>query len=273
MPPHGFENSPLTPEPTNAGAIEPGRHPTAYHAAMSTALAVVAVIGFAAVVQTVTGFGFSLLAVPPLTLVIGPADAVAVALVLLVPANVLLTASEWRDVDRPAAARLLTGAVFGLPVGLALIRVASADALRVAVSVAVVVSIGVIVTGRPRVAGGPRTLIAAGFLTGALTTSITTNGPPTVLALQARGPTPSAFRPTVGAVLAAASAVGVGLFALDDRLGGQVPTAVAAGLPALAVGWSFGVALRRRVPIAWFRRAALGLLLVAAGAALVPAIR
>lgn len=241
-------------------------------AAMSTALAVVAVIGFAAVVQTVTGFGFSLLAVPPLTLVLGPNDAVAVALVLLVPANVLLTASEWRHVDRPAAARLLTGSALGLPVGLALLRVASPDALRVAVAVAVLASIVIIVTGRPRVGGGPRTLLAAGFATGALTTSITTNGPPTVLALQAREPAPGPFRATVGVVLAAASLAGVALFAVDGRLGGDVPSAVVVGVPALIGGWALGVGMRGRVPVHWLRRCALGLLLVAAGATLVPAV-
>jgi hypothetical protein len=142
----------------------------------------------------------------------------------------------------------------------------------VAVALAVVVSIGIVVSGRPRVAGGPRTLLAAGFLTGALTTSITTNGPPTVLALQARGLAPSAFRSTVGAVLALASAVGVCLFAVDRRLGGEVPAAVAAGLPALGGGWALGLAARGRVPVPWFRRAVLGLLLVAAGATLVPAV-
>ncbi len=225
---------------------------------------IVAAALLASTAQTVTGFGLALLLVPPVTLVLSPADAVAVALVLLIPSNALLALGEARALDGVAAVRLLAGAALGLPLGMLAIRAASPDALRLALAVAVVVTVVVVVTGRPSLGRGTPTLVAAGVLTGALTTSLTANGPPTVLALQGRGVPPPAFRATVGAVLGSSAVVGVALFALDGRLDGDVPRALLLALPAQLVGWRLGLLVRPLVPADWFRRAVLALLLVGA---------
>ncbi len=239
---------------------------------LGVAVAVMVVVTLSSLAQTVTGFGFSLLAVPPLSLVLEPADAIAVALVLLVVANVTLVASEWTEVDRPATAWLLGGSVVGLPLGLVVLRALSADGLRLAVAVAVLVAVVVVVTGRPALGHGPVTLLAAGVVAGALTTSLTTNGPPAALALQGRRLPPQQFRPTVGVVIGSTALVGVILFGVDGRLAGEVPAAVGVGLPAVVVGWALGLRIRGRVPDAWSRRIVIGLLvvgtLVSAGAAL-----
>ncbi|MEM9563960.1 MAG: sulfite exporter TauE/SafE family protein [Actinomycetota bacterium] len=233
---------------------------------------IVAAALLASTAQTVTGFGLALLLVPPATLVLRPADAVAVALVLLIPSNALLVLGEGRCLDRTAASRLLAGAAIGLPVGMLAIRAASPDALRLALAVAVVMTVVIVVTGRPSLGRGTPTLLAAGVLTGALTTSLTANGPPTVLALQGRGVSPPAFRATVGVVLGASAVVGVLLFALDGRLDGDVPRAVALAVPAQLVGWRVGLLIRPRVPANGFRLAVLALLLVGAASTALAAL-
>lgn len=231
---------------------------------VGVALVVVVVVALSSFAQTVTGFGFSLLAVPPLSLVLEPADAIAVGLVLLVLANITLVASEWADVDRGAAGWLLAGSTVGLPLGLAVLRALSADGLRLAVAVAVLAAVVVVVTGRPQLGHGPSTLLAAGVVTGALTTSLTTNGPPAALALQGRRLDPGVFRPTIGVVIGATAVVGVVLFAIDGRLDGEVPRAVAVGIPAQLVGWLTGLRVRDRVPARWSRSAVIALLVVGA---------
>ncbi len=240
---------------------------------LAVGLIVAGVVGLAAMAQTVTGFGFALLVVPPLSLVLDPADAIALSLVLLLVANLALVATERSELDRVAAAWLLAGAAVGLPLGLVALRAASADTLRLMVAGAVVVAVVVLVTERPALGQGPPTLLVAGLLTGALTTSITTSGPPTVLALQGRKLGPEAFRPTVGLVLGLSSAVGVMMFAADGRLGGDVPAALAAAAPAHLAGWLAGLWIRPRVPVSWFRGAVIGLLLIGAGAAAFAALR
>jgi uncharacterized membrane protein YfcA len=227
-------------------------------------LVVAAVVAASALAQTVTGFGFSLLAVPPLSLVLEPADAVAVGLVLLVVANVLLVVPERHAVDRGAVVWLLAGSVVGLPFGLLALSAMSADGLRLAVAIAVLVAVAVVVTGRPTVGHGPPTLFVAGVVTGALTTSLTTNGPPAALALQGRRLPAAAFRPTIGIVIGATAAVGVAMFAATGRMDGEVFGAVVVGLPAQILGWGLGLRRRERVPEEWSRRAVIALLIIGA---------
>lgn len=235
-------------------------------------VAVCLIVGLAAFAQTVVGFGFSLLAVPPLGLVMDAKDAVAVAIVLLVVNSFMLAWSERDHVDWVAVRALLVGALPGLPLGFLVLTLAPVNVLRLALAAAVIVSVVVLVAGFSLAGKGRSVELSAGFATGVLTTSLTTNGPPTVLALQARGLEPEEFRPTSSAVLGVASAVGVAMFAAGGRLGGDVPGAILVAFPALIIGWFVGTRLRSRLPAPVFRNAVLGLLLAAAAASVTAAI-
>ncbi len=237
-----------------------------------TLLAVAVIVAFAGFAQTVAGFGFSLLAVPPLGLIIDPKDAVAVALVGLLVNSLGLTWSERDHVDWAAVRWLLIGAIPGLPLGLLMLQAASVDTLRFALATAVVVSVVFLLSGFSFRTESRVVEAGAGFLTGALTTSLNTNGPPTVLALQARRLEPHEFRPTTSAVLGLTSLVGAVMFAAAGRFTGDVGAAIAVAMPALGVGWIIGTRVRRRVPANLFRSIILTLLVVAAGATVAAAL-
>lgn len=231
--------------------------------------AIVAVASFG---QSVTGFGFSLLAVAPLGLVIDPKDAVAVAMIFLVVVSGLVAVLDREHLDWQAARPLLEGAVPGLPLGMIVLAVMSATVLRIALAVAIFYAVASLLRGFSLSTTSRRVERFAGFATGALTTSINANGPPTVLVLQARNLTPQAFRPTTSAVLGLASSAGVILFAIGGRIDADVLAATAWSSPGLVIGWSVGNALARRVPPAAFRRVVLGLLILAAVATIAAVI-
>lgn len=235
-------------------------------------LAVAAIVAFAGFAQTVAGFGFSLVAVPPLGLVIDPKDAVAVAMIGLLINSLALCWSEREHVDWRALRLLLLGALPGLPLGLLLLEAASIDVLRLALAVSVTASVILLASGFSVRSESKLFELGAGFLTGALTTSLSTNGPPTVLALHARRLQPQEFRPTTSAVLGLTSLVGAFLFAVAGRFTSEVVTATSVTIPALGIGWVVGTAVRRRVPTELFRVVILGLLLVAAAATALAAL-
>jgi len=176
---------------------------------VEVALAAALIVAFAAFGQTVTGFGFSLLAVPSLGLVIDPKEAVAVATMLLVVNSALLAWGERHYIDRRAVRLLLLGALPGLPVGLALLAAMPVVVLRFALASAILAAVAILASGVQLSSSRASVELSAGFATGVLTTSLSANGPPTVLVLQARGLAPHAFRPTTSAVLGLTSAVGV----------------------------------------------------------------
>jgi uncharacterized protein len=96
-----------------------------------------AVVAVSAVLRGLTGFGFSLAAVPLLSLFLPPASAVSIAVLLQVfnGAADLATVRalvEWRSVSR-----LSLGAIVGTPPGILLLNWLDADTMRVLVALAV----------------------------------------------------------------------------------------------------------------------------------------
>lgn len=239
---------------------------------LGVVLAILAITGFAAFGQTVAGFGFSLLAVAPLGMVIDPKDAVAVSLVLLIVNSAMLAWGERTEIDWEAVRTLLVGAALGLPLGVIVITVLPVRGLRIALATAVLLAVAFLASGFELSHRNRNVEWAGGFLCGLLTTSLNTNGPPAVLALQARAMPPQRFRPTTSAVLGLTSLVGAVLFALAGRVNGEVGQAFLVALPAMLVGWRTGLRARQHIPAARFRHLVIALLLAAAGLTLAAAL-
>jgi uncharacterized membrane protein YfcA len=188
-----------------------------------------------AVLQSATGFGFSLLAAPLMFAAIEPAEAVGLLIVLGTEMNVLTLGSERRR-PRPLVrdcTLLLAWAAPGALAGVAVLRALSPVALQVAVTV------GVLGTLVARGAAGRHLHVpawAAGFAAGGLSTSTTTVGPPLLLHLLGRGVPPERVRDSLTtcflglSVLSAAALAVTGTPALPDG------TLVAALVPAVALG-------------------------------------
>lgn len=232
---------------------------------------VAAVVAVAATVQLSAGFGFGLAAVPLLSLVLDPHDAVVVALSLATFTNSYQAWTGRHDADRPVVARLLAGAAIGLPVGLVVFQRADDRVLGALIGIAVLVAVVVIARGIDLRAAGPRLDVGAGALSGALTMSAGVNGPPLVFVLQARHFGPDRFRGTITTVFAVLDVVSVVTFAVTGDLDAGVLLAVAAALPGLAIGARTGLSLRRHLDPPRFRRLVLALLTVAGVSALLAA--
>lgn len=233
-----------------------------------TTVAVALVLGFAAAVQMASGFGFALVSVPLLALVVGPHDAVLLALVMGTVFNGWQAVEGRREVDRAVLARVLVGAAFGLPVGYLLYQELGKDSLTVVVGVLVLVAAASLWRGWSLPATGRGIDLVAGLCTGVLTTSTATNGPPIVTMLQARGLAPAAFRAMATTVFLVLDLLAVCVFTATGELDGTDLAVAAVALPVVVVGGYLGFRARRLLTPAAFRRVVL-LLLAATGAAAV----
>jgi uncharacterized membrane protein YfcA len=174
-------------------------------------LLVIAVASGAAL-QSATGFGFSLLSAPVLYAVLDPKPAVGLLAALGIVVNLLTLLTERRR-PRPLVREAVTLVGFALPgalVGVVVLRSLDAVALQLLLSVGVVATLAArhLATQRsafvPVLADGPRSRApwaapVAGFLSGALSTSTSTSGPPLLLHLLGRGARPSVVRDTLTA--------------------------------------------------------------------------
>lgn len=222
------------------------------------------VIAAAAVIQLAAGFGFGLASVPLLAVAVDPHAAVVIALGLATFTNGYQAISGRADADRGVLGRLLGGAVVGLPLGLVVYHAAGDRVLGVLVGLAVLGAVVAIVRGLDLRHAGFALDVAAGAVSGALTTSVGTNGPPLVFVLQARHFTPDRFRATITAAFFVLDIVSVVVFAVTGAITRDVLTAIVASLPGLAIGAAAGIALRRHLHGDRFRRLVLAVLVAAA---------
>ena len=229
---------------------------------MNDAIFLALATGLAALAQTVAGFGFALIAVPLLVMVLSVPDAVSVA-ALLSSVNAGIVAWQSRaHIPWKTVRRLVTGSVCALPLGLALLLGVSGDWLRIGVGAITLLMTFALAQGLTLRASGRAGVFGVGFAAGLLTTSIAINGPPVVLFLQARALPRAVFRGAVSAFLVVNSLFSLSLFTASGVIGWSSLPLFLTGLPALFVGNALGTFLVARVSELRFRRLVLALLVL-----------
>lgn len=215
-------------------------------------------------VQTVTGFGFALLAVPLMSLVIPTEVAVVVSASLGLLSSAGQAVAERHHGDRRTIAWLLGGALIGAPFGLVVLKLATDRQLRMVLVAVILVFLIVNLRGFTLERSSRALELGAGVVSGVLNSSLSTNGPPLVMALHPRHLPPPQFRGTLTAVMAASGLVTVGLFAASGRYTADVGVLLLAALPSVGLGFLIGVRHRHRVSLTRFRQTIVGLLVATA---------
>jgi uncharacterized membrane protein YfcA len=234
-------------------------------------IAIALIVAFAAATQSITGFGFALIVVPGLTLLLGPKVAVVAMSSIGVPL-VIWNAIRWRrDIRWREALTTSVAALVGMPIGLVVLTRANDEVLEVIIGVTILALTLWLWQGL-HLPEGRGTEVAAGLTSGALATSVGTNGPPLVIAFQAVGLEPAAFRATLQACFVGQGSIALALFWTQGLVVHDVGIAFLAGAPAAVIGALVGDRIAPRVPEGRFRTWVLVLLaasgLLALGSAL-----
>ena len=231
-----------------------------------------AAVFLAAFMQIVVGFGFSLLAVPVMTLAIEPKVAVVVASITGIFVTGWQAYKERENADKVLVKRMTFGAYLGMPLGLLVFLTVDDNVLRFMLGIAVLVAVVLLAMRVNLHHVGPRLDVGAGFISGILSTSLSTNGPPLVFALQARQLPAPTFRATISAVFALSNILGMSLFIAAGKITRDGLVASAVTIPAMFVGQLLGFPVRRHVHGERFRRLVLVLLTAAAISAIANAV-
>jgi uncharacterized protein len=205
----------------------------------------VAVLAGAAL-QSATGFGFALVSAPLVFAAAEPEQAVGLLILLGLIVNLMTLGTEGRrpqPLVRDSVVMLAWG-IPGVAVGVVALQALGSTALQVGVTIGVFATLGVRALARRRRDAGaghpPRWVApAAGFASGALTTSTNTSGPPVVLYALARGSTPVQTRDTLTVTFIGFAVLGGAALALG---GAEAPhaDALAALAPAAVLGHLLG---------------------------------
>jgi uncharacterized membrane protein YfcA len=139
-------------------------------------------IFLAAVVRGYAGFGFSLLSITALSIVMEPRQIVPSIFLLEVAASAHLLVTAWRDVHWSSLGWLAAGCLIGTPVGVYLLARLPAAPLTVALAMVVLLVAGLLARGFVLASmPGRSATLGTGLISGLLNGSIGVGGPPVVL--------------------------------------------------------------------------------------------
>ncbi len=232
-------------------------------------MALAALAAFAgAAVQSASGLGFALVLSPALFAVMDPEEAVT-AVLLLGAALCVLVLIESHRVATHGLGRLLVPAAPGLLVGVVVLAVLSKEALQIGVGVAVIAAAGWQLRHRAAVR---IPAVAAGFLSGVLTTSISVNGPPLALWLESQAIPPPRFRATLAAAFLILDIAGVLLIVSREGLDVVDPGRLGPLLACVLAGYALGAVAFRRLDAERFSTVVLGLVICTGLASVVAGI-
>ena len=186
---------------------------------VGTVAAVAGIVFVAAALQRAVGFGFALLAVPLLAFVVPTKSAVVIVFLNGTVTCAWLTVHLRRQIEWPTTRRLGLGAIVGAPIGVIILSVISATALRIALGATTcLAAIWIIISSRrinPQPAvPHPSTTFTMGFVSGVINTSLAANGPPLVYELRRTGFHDDRFRATISSVFLLSNLIGLPLLAV-----------------------------------------------------------
>jgi uncharacterized protein len=222
--------------------------------------------------QAISGFGFALISIPLASVVVGTTDAVVIQTLAGCVLSVIMAWQYRADADRAVLRTVLPTSILGIPVGILIASRVPDRGLRFAVGIAVIVAATAIATGY-RITSKRTGFVngTAGFVSGVLSATTGTNGPPLVIALAGRNAPPAAFRATLQVAFAVSNLFLVPAFLIAGKVTETGLKGTAVALVPTLLGRVFGERVFRRLDPAKFRRVVLAMLFLAGTIALVKA--
>lgn len=207
------------------------------------------------------GFGLSALLVTSLTLVLPPVEVVPIAVILETFSSVVMLRLTWSEIRWRLIGWLCLGAALGTPLGVYLLRVAPADAIRVAISLAVLSAClllwrGLALTWR----GDGRTVIGVGLVSGLANGAASLGGLPVAVFLLATAFSAAAIRASLNLYFLVLDIYGTAALGLGGLVTEVTLTRSALLALPVAVGIGLGHAGFQVASPATFRRVLLVLL-------------
>ncbi|MDO6461718.1 sulfite exporter TauE/SafE family protein [Granulosicoccaceae sp. 1_MG-2023] len=174
----------------------------------------------ASMVRGYTGFGFAALAITGLNLIWPPQISVPVILLLDLIGSLGLLRTVWPESDRALIARLTSGAVLGIPLGLTLLIQLPENWLKIGINAAVLI-LTIILFLRPAAARReyPWLTRIAGGVSGAFTAAASVGGLPIVCYLMMTPLDARRQRASMVVFLALTDLVALALLAASGLLG------------------------------------------------------
>lgn len=218
----------------------------------ATTIEILAVLFFATFIRSALGFGEALIAVPLLALVLPVQVAAPLAVLVSITVALIVVIQDWRNVHVRSAGWLVVSTLFGIPLGLLMLKTVSESIVKEALGAFIIAFALYSLAGRKPELDSDRLAPAFGFVAGILGGAYGMNGPPLVVYGVMRRWQPLQFRATLQGYFLIASIVGMTGYALTGLWTFTVSRYFLLSLPLALVAIFLGRAVHRRLSAARF---------------------
>lgn len=139
---------------------------------------------FTSLVYSTFGFGFAMISIPLLSLVLAPKTAIPLSLLMGLGIGFYLVSTSCKDIKPKQISHLLIGSAIGVPFGVFILKIISSEILEIAINAVIITSaIILFLKQSKKIISVNRKLITIliGFLSGFLGASTGISGPPVIL--------------------------------------------------------------------------------------------
>jgi uncharacterized protein len=217
-----------------------------------TTLEILAVLFFATFIRSALGFGEALVAVPLLALLLPVQEAVPLAVLLSITVALAVVIQDWRHVHVRSAGWLVVSTLFGIPLGLLMLKTVSESIVKSVLGSVIIAFALYSLAGRKPKLDGDRLAPIFGFAAGILGGAYGMNGPPLVIYGILRRWQPAQFRATLQGYFLIASMVGMAGYAVTGLWTRTVSKYFALSFPLAIFAIYLGHVLHRRMSSARF---------------------
>ncbi|MBT4333936.1 MAG: sulfite exporter TauE/SafE family protein [Candidatus Cloacimonetes bacterium] len=217
---------------------------------------------FSAILQGLTGFGFSILAVPLITLFISPKIAVPILLIYSMIINIVVLYSARKSVDVKKIWILLVAGIITMPLGTHLLVIMNENLLKIFIgSMILIFGILLLIGFRKQFKNEKIAMIPVGMLSGILGGSISVSGPPIILFLSNQNVDKNTFRGNLAAYFFILNIFTIPVYYWNGLLTKTVWNYSLTFLPGLLIGVLVGNILSHKITDDHFKKIILILLI------------
>lgn len=213
------------------------------------------VMFLATFVQCTFGFGNALVAMPLLAFLVPLSFATPLVAMVSMTVTVVIVLTDWRHIEFGAAARLIVGAIFGIPLGLWLLTRVDEQIVKGVLAVVILAFAGFsLANPRQWHLGNDRWGLAFGWIAGILGGAYNTHGPPLVIFGFLREWSARQFRATLQGYFLLAGSMVLAAHWYNGLWTQSVVRHYVIGLPLTLLAAVLGFFLNRRIPPHRFQR-------------------
>jgi uncharacterized membrane protein YfcA len=147
---------------------------------LNTVVIFITIILFASILQTSSGFGFSIMATPFLLMIFEPMEAIQINIILSLVISCALIEKIRKDIDYIILKRFIASSAVGLPFGILVFLLIDINRLKLGIGI-IILALTILLMLKFRINRTKNRDFVVGGLSGSLTASIGMPGPPLLL--------------------------------------------------------------------------------------------